>query len=267
VGATVTGINSGDPDLENEIGKSYTLGFVYSPSFIPGFRFNADYYDIEISNAISNLNAAAIASGCFDNPDFNTADVPNANEFCSRFTRDANGQITNVQTGFVNGGITNFRGLSAQMDYAVDLTDWNISRGGNLQFGMNFFRYLNLQTSANGITAARADSLVGNSDNTAQYSIAYEDPIGFGVRLQANYTGPAYFGISLDENTRDILKIDSHWLFNASGSYRINNNFLMRLSVTNLFNEDPPFGLNGAGATGLYDLLGRRYTLSAEYKF
>jgi outer membrane receptor protein involved in Fe transport len=267
VGATAQGTNSGDPTLENELGRSYTIGFVYSPSFVPGLRVNADYYDIEITNAISNLAANAIASGCFDNSNFNTANIASANSFCERITRDAAGQVTNVRTGFVNGGITNFRGMSAELDYGVDLADWNIARGGNLRFGLNAFRYLNLETSANGVTIDRLDTEVGQSDNTMQVNVAYEDPIGFGVRLQGNYIGPAVFDVNFTPATRDILEIDSQWTFNASGSYRFNDNLLVRLSVTNLFDEEPPFGLNGAGAVGVYDLLGRRYLLSAEYKF
>ncbi len=273
VGATAQGTNSGDPNLENEIGRAYTLGFVYSPGFVPGLSINADYYDIEIRNAIANLGANAIASGCFDNGNFDVSDVNNANSFCSRITRDASGQVTNVRTGFVNGAITNFRGMSAQLDYGIDLAEWNISRGGNLRFGLNAFRYLNLETSTNGITVDRADTEVGQSDNSLQLNVAYEDPLGFGVRLQGNYIGPARFDVNFvpasptNPATRDFLEIDSQWTFNASGSYRFNDNLLMRLSVTNLFDEEPPFGLNGAGAAGVYDLLGRRYVLSAEYKF
>jgi len=267
VGATAQGTNSGDPNLENEIGRAYTLGFVYSPSFVPGLTINADYYDIEIRNAIANLAANAIASGCFDNSSFDTSDVANANGFCSRITRDASGQVTNVRTGFVNGAITNFRGMSAQVDYAVRLSDWNVERGGSLRFGLNAFRYLNLENSTNGITVDRLDSEVGQSDNSLQLHVAYDDPLGFGLRLQGNYIGPARFDVNFTEATRDILEIDSQWTFNASGSYRFTDNLLARLSVTNLFNEEPPFGLNGAGATGVYDLLGRRYVLSVEYKF
>lgn len=267
VSATVMGTNSGDPNLENEIGDALTYGFVYSPSQIPGLRLNADYYDIEITNAIANLGQAAIASGCFDNPNFNAADVPNANPFCSRITRDASGQVTNISTGFVNGGITNFRGISAQIDYGVDLADWNVARGGSMRFATNFFKYYRLETSANNITVDRIDTEVGTGDHQLQYTVGYDDPSGFGLQVQGNYLSAAKFDVNFTPETRDILEVDSQWLYNANLNYRFSDNLLGRLAVTNLFDEEPPFGMSGALAVGFYDLLGRRYTLSMEYKF
>lgn len=115
VTATVPITSQGDVNLLNESSDAWTYGVVVAPRWVEGLRLAVDYYKVEISNVIGSLNTTAIATGCYDNPNFNAADPANGNTFCSRIRRDANGQITFVQTGFVNGGHLNFRGFSGEI--------------------------------------------------------------------------------------------------------------------------------------------------------
>lgn len=49
-------LSSGNPDLKPEIGDTYTAGVIWQPSFVPGFSVSVDYFSIEITDAIANLN-------------------------------------------------------------------------------------------------------------------------------------------------------------------------------------------------------------------
>jgi len=47
-------VNQGNPNLQPEIGSTYTGGLVFQPSFLPGFAISADYYQIKIRDAIGS---------------------------------------------------------------------------------------------------------------------------------------------------------------------------------------------------------------------
>ena len=85
--ATVPSRTGGNPDLENEVAKSFTYGVILQPRFIPGLSITADYIDINIEQPIANLSVAAINAACFDNENFDASDPANANAFCSRIGR------------------------------------------------------------------------------------------------------------------------------------------------------------------------------------
>jgi iron complex outermembrane receptor protein len=49
--------SQGNPKLVPEVSRTYTAGVVYTPSYIPGLTMSADYYQINLKNAISTVNA------------------------------------------------------------------------------------------------------------------------------------------------------------------------------------------------------------------
>jgi len=61
---------------------------VFEPSFLPGFSFTVDYYNIKVNDVIASPTAQQIVNSCYDLPDLN-------NQFCALFTR--NGATTNAQ--------------------------------------------------------------------------------------------------------------------------------------------------------------------------
>lgn len=55
---TVFSGQRGNPDLEPEKARTYTLGMVWQPELIPGLTASLDYYKIRMSNAIGLIEAA-----------------------------------------------------------------------------------------------------------------------------------------------------------------------------------------------------------------
>ena len=53
----ITGLNTGNPNLKPETGLVKTVGFVYDPSFVPGFSVDATYWSYHIANIITTLDA------------------------------------------------------------------------------------------------------------------------------------------------------------------------------------------------------------------
>ena len=269
VSATVPQVSSGDPNLQNEQSDAKTIGFVWQPAYIENFRLAMDYYEIDISNAIANLGAAAIGTGCYDNLDFNAADPRNGNSFCSRINRDAMGQLVEttlangtripaLRSGFVNGAFLDFQGISLDMSY-----DWQITDADSVQFTMNGFNVDKLENSNNAIVVDVQDGELGLSQRQYQFGVGWVHN-NWGLQARANYVGAAVFDVNNQDSTRDQLSLASYVNYNLSGYYQVNDQFAVRAAVTNLTDKDPPFGTTGIGN---YDILGRRYAITGEYRF
>src|SRR5690606_35066365 len=72
----------GNPNIRPEEAETYTVGLVYTPDYIDGFDLTLDYYDIEISDAVSQIQPIAALTNCYiDNP---VADNP----LCGAVLRD-----------------------------------------------------------------------------------------------------------------------------------------------------------------------------------
>jgi len=272
--SAVPGRTGGNPNLQNEVADSYTFGVVLRPRFIPRFQAAVDWNRIKVTGNIASLTAANIAEGCYDNPDFDLSNPDAGNSFCTQFTRvhssdpNVNGQIASdpsnpgIRTGFVNGDFIEFKGLTAQVDYMLPLE--GIGVNGRLNFGGSFFYLDTLRSSNNGVTIDPMAGEIGTPEYSGQANVAFSSDGGFGLTLQANYTGKAKYDILFNADSRDILELDDQWLFNLGLSQRILDKATFRLTVTNLFDTPPPFPYDAVSA---YDLLGRRFSVSLNYKF
>jgi outer membrane receptor protein involved in Fe transport len=266
VSATIPGTLGGDPNLDNEVAHAETIGVVWQPEeLLPGLRIALDYYAIEVDDVIGNLNATAVAEGCFDNTNFDTGDVNNANAFCQRISRDSNGQITGIRTGFVNGGFLDFTGQSLDLQYSRDLGELGFGMKGRIELAANLFRLRRLEDSLNNVVTDNDLREISNPKRQYQYGVGYTlDPIAIG--FQANYQSGVIFDNTFTTETRDILELESQWTYDANLAWRFHDQGMLRFTVTNLTDEDPPFPL-ATLALGVYDTLGRRYSLALDWRW
>ena len=261
--ASIQGTNGGNPNLDNEVADSHTYGFTWAPSFFEGFTFAADYYKIEIDQVIASLTAANLASACFDSTDFNTSDIPNANSYCSKITRNAPGssapgQATTFASGFVNGRYLNMEAYSAEARYSWDTT-------GMGRFTLSWVGYFpkELTTDVTGVSPDPSAGEIGTSKKQHQFNVNWEGE-KLGLNLSANYLSDAAFNLLNTNETQDIWRVGDYMLLNAGANYTFSENLKLRLAVTNLLDVDPPFPTAGIGN---YDILGRRYNLSFQWNF
>ena len=59
-------VSQGNPNLVPEVARTYTGGIVFTPTFIPGLTMSADYYSINLHNAIATISGSStvIANLC-----------------------------------------------------------------------------------------------------------------------------------------------------------------------------------------------------------
>jgi iron complex outermembrane recepter protein len=100
-----TGANAA---LRPETSKSYTAGFVYSPTWFNGFNFTADFYRIRIDNVITLPTASSILDNCY---------LLGELQQCSQFQRNGQGQVVNLLQALVNEGFLDERGEDVSISY------------------------------------------------------------------------------------------------------------------------------------------------------
>lgn len=115
--ARVFGTTGGNPNLNVETARTYTVGAVFTPSILPQLSAAVDLYNIRISDVINDLGAFEIAQRCVDAPNLN-------NQFCASIDRNPNfGFITNFRSGQQNIAAFETRGIDFTVNYALDFAE------------------------------------------------------------------------------------------------------------------------------------------------
>jgi outer membrane receptor protein involved in Fe transport len=120
-GLAVPFIVSGNLNLRAEVSDSWTAGVVLTPSFLPGLQISADWFNIEINDAISFLSPQQVGENCVDR-----AGGPDP-ELCALITRDLTPGsanffgITGGKSTYVNTSKLQTSGLDTQLFYSTPL--------------------------------------------------------------------------------------------------------------------------------------------------
>jgi outer membrane receptor protein involved in Fe transport len=269
INATAKGTTSGNAGLTSETANSKTFGVVLRPRWVPSLSASVDYIEIDVSNAIEQLNLTEILDACYDSTSY-----PN-NQYCQLFQRNAQGQIASFHDGFVNAGLRDVEAITSTVDWGVELPD----QLGKLDLRASFVDTTKLTEK---VGAASVNDLRGELFNTniaapqgkGVFSLLYDKgPIE--LFWQAQYISPMKFSNTDTPKTRDIRSVGEFWVFNTTVSYRPTNALTARLIVDNVFDTQPPYaalaGVQGnfSTATSLYftGIIGRTYLLSLDYAF
>lgn len=106
-------IAGGNPSLVPEDAKTWTIGAVIMPTFMPNWQFSVDYYDMEVTDSIGSINASDI---CFD-------PANTENLYCDNLTRTtaAGYNVIEVFEPTSNRGLIATRGVDTQVNWQTDL--------------------------------------------------------------------------------------------------------------------------------------------------
>jgi outer membrane receptor protein involved in Fe transport len=97
--SSIYGFNRGNPDLNAEKSRSFTVGTILQPQALRGFSLTVDYYNVTIKDAINSLLPQTIINQCYDNP----SGIDN--QFCAVVFRNPNGTFAGQQN-VLHGGAT-----------------------------------------------------------------------------------------------------------------------------------------------------------------
>lgn len=257
----------GNPDLDPEEGDTYTVGFVATPSFLPGLNISVDYYSIEITNLISTVGGVNIIDLCYTD---NRADA------CAALNRNPENGSLWVGDGNVVNTNVNIGGLETS---GVDIS-------GAYGFEMGTMGSMNLSYNGTWLEAFDIDTINDPTrilECAGFYGGACQDsgPTGtplpeYRHRARASW-GTPWDGIQLAATWRHIgavdlfggdtdrvdYTLDAQNYFDLAGTWAVSDWAAVRFGVNNVLDTDPPLtassGTTGNGNTypQTYDALGR----------
>lgn len=255
----------GNPQLAPEKADTWTAGVVLQPSFLSGFRFSVDYYQIEIAGQIGTIPANEVLDRCF---------LDNLQQFCSLVTLGTSNQITGVTVRFENLDRFETRGIDIEASYRIPISRLFGAGDGSLSLRVlaNYVDKLATTAAVNATT----------TDPAGQYTSPHWTVFGMasyeGRRISSALDLRWYGGGTID-NTRvagaaavngvNINRAASTLYTNLTFTVDVSPNADKRLElfgrVSNLFNTAPPFPATGEGRT-LFDPTGRAYRVGVRFK-
>lgn len=273
-------LGGGNPDLEPEESDTYTLGVVFTPSFLDGFSFTVDYFDIEVDGYINTVPEETTLTQCAESGD---------EFFCSLINRGLGGTLWANSTGYivatdVNTGSLSTAGFDIQANYQFD---WDGIGLISTDFVATVLDSLEFQ-------ALPDASITPPEDCAGFYGGACQTNFGTGsnpeYRHKANVSWQSVNGdygltgtwrfideVALKGNTDTTLvdgTLDSQNYFDLAGSWRAKDGLTLRAGVNNVLDQDPPVTSNAGTAPGngntypqVYDSLGRYVFLNATVDF
>ena len=292
----ISGFNQGNIDLQPEVSNSFTVGAVFQPRFLPGFSLTVDYYDIEITDAISGLSGQGIINRCYDDP------VTIDNPFCAAvFRRSTDDVFTNfaldgqsgrrlpgledatfpiVGPGFLNQPF-NFQSLQAEgidfdAAYRTSLfSDVNLSLRAVVS---HVLKRRDFTFITDPERATRLEGVVGDPEWAGTFS-ADLDFGQFSVNYDLRFLDRQLIGDYEQQNSfqgrdptnldvRDVLRYPRQFYHDIRFQFKTDENFRFYTGIDNFTDELPPFGATGVGAaTGIFPVEGRVFYAGAELNF
>lgn len=265
------GTRSGNVDLMNETADSWSLGFVYQPTALPGFRLAMDWSDISLEDGIQNLGIGALLSACYDSANFpNEPACANFERLTAEQAAAQPGAVRNAgdiangyRTGFVNTSSLNFSGLISAAEYRFDLGQGSMRVGSKLSY-THKYEFV----SQPGVPAQDNVGSVGVPEYRVNLSTGYTQG-NVELDLQALWTSSVVIDPNATEEDlpREANHIGDYWRVNATVGYWFGSHLKAQLVVNNLFDRKVPYAAQVGRNLGAYDPIGRTYLLRLSASF
>ncbi|HET7587847.1 MAG TPA: TonB-dependent receptor [Gammaproteobacteria bacterium] len=281
---TVSGAN---PDLEPETSFSRGIGVVFEPDWLRALQVSIDYWQIQVNNAIAQLDPQQILNGCY---------VGGVRGYCEQIQRAQTGAIKNIDNRMTNAGSI----LTAGFDTGVR---FNFPKSAFGQFALDWrttwlrqFKETLTQYTASGsepIVTRRAGREFGGpggfplvrsnlyldwrlGDWSADLLVRYISDMSEtcsdsfdGTPLSFTNLGLCAYPNETNENlSRNKLGATTYFDIRASYDFDLINSTLS-FGVRNLFDRQPPVSYTASGSFDhtIYPVPGRFPYVSVEARF
>ncbi|WP_371377289.1 TonB-dependent receptor [Thalassotalea aquiviva] len=259
IGDQLSSTRGGSDDVQPEEADIFTVGLVYSASWLEGLSFTVDYWDIEVDNAISTLGEQLILDSCAQ-----------SGLYCDKITRFTSGPLagnsSDIDDRTTNVGGVESSGYDFNARYTTEI-EW-----GQLSLNLDSTYYDTYDiTQADGSVIENAGWFYRNSGD----GNFPEWKTNFDARLQADdwalgwavrYIGEVNEPFADEDEKRTI---DSQWIHDVRFTYYFDN-ITTTVGFDNVFDEDPPFantGFNDNTDPRTYNTTGRHVYATVGVSF
>jgi outer membrane receptor protein involved in Fe transport len=291
--------SGGNPNLDVEKTKTYTVGAVWQPSFVPKLSISVDYFNIKVRGAVSAPTAGDVINACFGNITAASA----ASSACTSIRR-------NPLTGGLDGDTATTPGLPLAITnlgrIKTDGIDLSINYSRDLGFATystsfdgTFTNSNKFQASPSAVNRECVSFISSNCGSlqpefawTQRTSLTFEDRYTISLLWRhlskfeqepldldpVNGNGP-FCGPGNQAGGcagRNFQKINAKDYYDLSGRFELSDNVVLTVTVQNLLDSKPKVVGSNAGTTAFnsgnvfpstFDSLGRRYAAAVKFKF
>jgi iron complex outermembrane receptor protein len=290
----------GNTNLQPEHSISRSVGFVYSPDWLPGFDLSSDYYKIDMANVIGQIPAQLALDGCYQDA---------IQKYCDLIRRSggdhsatAPGAISNISNLDSNAGDLKVEGVDVSVHYKFPSTpvgdfkaglDWDFTKQyvATLVFGTTGFSSQEISgTTTNGAGSAGTGAVSGGvpkqratlslnwnyGDWSAGWSTEYisgliEDCNTVSVVQPADRCPLTLTNFPFETGTVPGSHIGATFYHDVNASYHIDSlNTDVGFGIRNLFDKEPPIAMDAFANSFLptfYRTPGRFFFANVTVKF
>ncbi|MGE3334584.1 MAG: TonB-dependent receptor plug domain-containing protein [Rhodospirillaceae bacterium] len=276
---------TGNPNLTPEKSDMTGFGAVFQPTFLPGFSVSADYWRMNIKDALGNLSVQQTIDQCF---------VTNDARFCSAIDFNADKTIALIRTQPFNLVNQIGKGIDIEAGYTTPVDA--VFEGAPGDFALRFMAtHFISRWESNGLSVPReyAGENSGSATATPNWrwraSAAYTSDVfdlslvargvSSGVYLNSNIECQTGCPVSTVNNrTQEDNHINGAIYFDTSMAYKFaisEMDMEAFFNVRNVFNQDPEIVAPGPGGFSyeaapyngaLYDSLGRVFRAGIRFR-
>jgi iron complex outermembrane recepter protein len=266
----------GQPDLVPEEAKTFTAGFIYQPNWLDGLQVSLDWYDTVINNNIvASTSAQEVLDSCYEDKIQRYCDFILREGIESPTPTAPPGlkRISNILLIYLNRDWIESGGVDFELSYNHELTLFGGNERASIRFLGSYIDYQNTSTAGT-VTSRKGIATFGTAPWQTNLNASYSRD-NLSLSLGTTYE----FGIKQNSRTRNLNGVwdvadnsySTQAIWNGQVGYRfdLDGGFSLNLSlnVNNLFDKqpwsDPGNAFTFDGVNG--DLLGRRYSLSANF--
>ena len=268
----ITGGGAGQLNAETSVSKG--IGLVYT-SAQNRFAASIDYYDVTISDQVSNVGGASVASRCYNSENF-------ANEpFCRQITRRDGSLgdfgIDEIRGGYLNTAQQIVRGVDMVATYTHPFSfgDVRIRWDHTNQIERSFLQFVDsnpvyyIGRVGSPKHSGTINTSFARNDWRVNWSLRYAGSTDNAPFTASGTNLTTYRGQSVTQ----VMHTPTYVLHNLSFNKSFDN-LDLTVGIANLFDKEPPTASpSGTSVVGnavffsQYDFLGRRAFFNATYSF
>lgn len=272
----VSGFTGGNPLLEEETGKTLTIGAVINPVSLglSNLSLKVDYFKVEIEDAIVFTPRQFIVDQCYNE---------GVQSFCDNFiVRRPNavglnnaGSLQFVNSGPSNSGGEEIEGIDVVLNYGTELGF--LSTPVDMNFSIAYTHLFDHFTiPLPGSDKDNRDGEVGNAKNrfTTFFTLGTDT---VKLNLIGTYIGESFLDDQFTgeiEGSNNDYRVHPEFYLDTQLQWFINDTMEFYVGVDNVFDNDPVYFASTPDATtamesnnGVYDPIGRRYYAGARFRF
>ncbi len=259
--ATVSlpGRAGGNRNLSEETAKTWTVGIVLQPQFLPRLTITADWFNIKLKNAVRTATAQELVDLCVDQP---TLD----NVYCANVTRSGtNGYVSDYFIAPQNVAAFRTSGLDLSVAYTLvaspEIGSFTLSVRGNYLDKLTFVPTPGADVENSRLLpqapkySGQTDLTWTNGDLSVNYGLTYQSKTrrftADQVAASPDYADPQYFFYR------------ERWEHDIQASVRAGDRFSFYGGVNNFTGKIGDVG-NRTGINTPYNALGRVFYAGAR---